>query len=146
MTYYPDLSPYSYGELPYPCDCPVNIGWLEPEFDHAQGPVPEDFVARLRFLSKKPLNLTRGWHFCGLCIAELKDASGPEVNGNHIYNILRERGGLGNGEIVVMDRLAGACFVSPAMILHYVERHEYSPPSGYVDAVNRSVSWQGITG
>jgi hypothetical protein len=138
VSYYPDLSPYSYGELQCECESPVNVGWLDPEFDYSRGAVPEEFSARLRKLVKKPLNLTRGSHFCGLCIAELKESVPPATSDMVVYNTLLDRGGLGNGEIVVVDPSAGTCFVSPVMILHYVEHHGYLPPPQYVDAVSSS--------
>jgi len=42
----------------------------------------------------------------------------------------------GNGEIEVLGR-DGNVYVAPAMVIHYVEAHEYRPPDVFIEAVER---------
>lgn len=126
MTYYPDLSLYAYGELPEGCRRAVNVGWLTAGQPYARGAVPNGFVERLRRLAEGRVNLTRGYHFCELCVVEEK------LRGNDAYEFLQACGGLGNGEIVIRSDV---CYLAPAMVAHYVAWHDYAPPPEFIEAV-----------
>ena len=66
MSYFPDLSPYTYGK--YIPDCgAVNVGWLDVGYDYPQGDVPPEFVERLWALCGLPVHMSRGIDNCHLC-------------------------------------------------------------------------------
>lgn len=101
------------------------IGWLDDKHDFPTGKVPAEFVRKLRKITEKHsetvaalydnefdflLHQFFGFHTCELC-----------HNFNHGDNIV-----VPGNEVL---------YVAPAMILHYVEEHEYLPPKQFVDAV-----------
>jgi hypothetical protein len=111
--YWPDLS-----RLGDRNDLPPNyraVGWLCRYFPFSKGPTSTVFRQRLQDLCWSPSRLTRGCHQCEFC-------SGQAA--------------VGNGEIDVRghDR---KIYVAPAMVIHYVEAHEYCPPDVFIQAVER---------
>ncbi|MGW1062218.1 DUF7919 family protein [Micromonospora rubida] len=136
--YYADLSAYEYDSLAGSCSMVLNVGWLDISEPFTSGTVPVEFLQRLSLLVKSPINLTRGSHPCTFCLAELRSNSRDEMDGKLVIQTLRSLGGLGNGEIVVVDE-NDVCHVAPMLISHYVERHGYQPPSEFVDAVLQNV-------
>ena len=91
------------------------VGWLEAGHPHQQGPVPDEFLARLKkhVASAYQSMLFCGWHECSLC------SDGQRRTGS--YNLL-----------IPTTRLL---YVAPEMIVHYIEDHGYRPPLEFVDAV-----------
>jgi hypothetical protein len=133
--YYPDLSPYQYGELPDGCAAARNVGWLDSAEPYTRGPVPNGFAECLADLVENTLtNLTRGYHACDFCLAEIRGEAAGAFDAKALMAALRERAALGNGEVVVTSA-DGSCLVAPALVLHYVERHGYRPPNAFVEAV-----------
>ncbi|MCS0639351.1 hypothetical protein NX801_27680 [Streptomyces sp. LP05-1] len=121
MTYYPDLSPYTYD----PTDKEMlNIGWLSREHSYPTGATPDGLVYALIELAKNKTNMQRGMHFCDLC---------PDFETAQLHTF-RGKVFIGSGEIRLTDR-QGVTFSSPAMIVHYVEDHAYLPPEDYCTAV-----------
>jgi hypothetical protein len=43
-------------------------------------------------------------------------------------------GTFGNGEIYVPGR-SNIVYVAPALVAHYVEKHDYLPPAEFIDAL-----------
>jgi hypothetical protein len=74
MTWFEDLTPYSYSPTEFPEGTlassvpPLNVGWLEDDHSYPQGAVPGAFVARLRALvTHSVTQRMRGWQDCNLC-------------------------------------------------------------------------------
>ncbi|ODT55460.1 hypothetical protein ABS71_22880 [bacterium SCN 62-11] len=108
MAYYRDLTPCDY----FHGKGLTAVGWLEPEHAFEAGPVPPPFLDALRRLLAFPWFPfgMAGPHQCGFC----KSVYGSE-------NLL----------------VPGAyeLYASPAMILHYIEVHQYRPPQVFQEAV-----------
>jgi len=125
MAYYADLTPYEY----WPEEIGTglqNVGWLDREHPYPQGPVPDEFVARLWELCRYPLMVTRGWHECEFCDPPVKELLWVERDG--------ERALLGTAEIRVLGH-AWTTYAAPTLIYHYVTAHAYQPPAAFVTAV-----------
>lgn len=107
MTYFADLTPYTYLELDDPPALPVvTVGWLDAEHEFPKGQCPDDLVATLAGLAEEPVQLTRGYHYCELC----KEARG-------------------NGEIHVRDEKF--VYAAPTLVVHYITAHGYLPPEAF---------------
>lgn len=121
ITYYSDLSPYSYS----PCSREmVNVGWLSREHAYKKGIPPPALLTALVRMANNPVNVHRGMHFCELC---------PDFQTAR-FNTLRDHIFIGSGEIRIADN-RGMIFASPVMIVHYVEQHNYLPPAEFCAAV-----------
>ena len=115
MTWIPDLSRQAYLASG---DHVRAVGWLDARHTYPRGTVPAEFLARLKEFARRWGDSTEelGWpvfagvHTCELC----DDFHAP---GNF---------GVPAGEIL---------FVAPEMVAHYVERHGYTPPAEFIDAV-----------
>jgi hypothetical protein len=92
---------------------PVAIGWLDIAHSFEKGPSSLDFQRKLDDICSRPVRRTRSFQPCVFC-----------QNGNVS----------GNGEVHVLGS-AGAIFVAPELIGHYVKVHEYLPPASFIDAV-----------
>ncbi|GEM_PF-1768444 len=122
MTYFADLTPYSYGpDEGLPGD--LNIGWIAAGMPYTHGSPPEGFITALITCAARPVRLFRGIHTCELCGATDVhfDLEGREVH-------------LGNGEIRVTAR-DGSAWTAPTLVVHYVETHGYLPPPAFIAAV-----------
>jgi hypothetical protein len=110
--YREDFSPYR----EFPVDSgPMawNIGWLDQSCPFPTGDTSGRFRSVLRQLAKNIKNPMWGSHECEFC-------SG--------------KGAQGNGEIHVAAP-DGNIYVAPALVVHYVECHNYLPPQEFIDAV-----------
>lgn len=126
MSYFPDLSAYSY----HPGSTHMlNIGWLSQDHVFVRGPVPETFTQQLRQLCEQPLNSTRGRHRCPFCPAQQKSNTAAPSNDSAPQDLP-----YGNAEIQVQGA-DGLRYSAPSLILHYVVKHQYQPPSVFIDAV-----------
>ncbi len=127
MTYFEDGTPYRY--LAEFEDGSVNVGWLDATQPYATGDVPAGFAEGLVELSRKPVNLTRGWHFCNLCPKPPEPVPQPIM-------VKSPEGDfpVGHGEIRVEGR-NGVRYAAPDMIAHYVLEHGYRPPEEFIEAV-----------
>lgn len=126
MTYFPDLSDYTYHAAREPGT--LNIGWLsksdEPKYrrwGNQYDPIFCDALAMLCANQGALVQLCRGAHACDFCSETL--------HRNHVY---------ANGEIRVTG-LDGTIYAAPRLITHYVEQHQYRPPEVFVEAVKASV-------
>jgi hypothetical protein len=127
MTYFKDGTPYRY--LAEFEDGSVNVGWLDAAEPYAQGEVPAEFAERLVQLCRKPVNLTRGWHFCNLCPKPAEPMPAP-------VTVKSDAGEfpVGHGEIRIEGK-NGVRYAAPDMIAHYVLEHRYRPPEEFIEAV-----------
>lgn len=113
MTYFPDMTKYTYlGNNSD--DLILNVGWLSKDHPFMKGKLATSFHQKLEnLIQHNRVKVTRGHHTCELC-----------ENGN------------GNGEIRVRGKNE-IIFAAPVLILHYITEHDYLPPQGFIDAVER---------
>jgi hypothetical protein len=143
MAYFPDLSPYNYSAPTQPGV--VHVGWLCSAHPYPKGSVAPHLIDKLKVLAEQPVELFRGYHVCDLC--------GPGIT------LTKER--ISNGEIRLTvcsfghdDDLQGntdptfkigiqsdlifvrkVTYAAPVLIVHYVEAHNYLPPTEFLHAV-----------
>lgn len=131
MTYFPDLSPYRYA-LPRELVDVVNVGWLARDRLVPRGPVPPGFLDALKdALVGAKAHQTRGDEPC--CFCPLDDTGRYLTVGSRTLL-------LGSAEIWVPG--VDTVYAAPSLIVHYVEAHEYLPPTGFIDAV-MGRRWEG---
>lgn len=125
MTYYADLTPYSYFHLELEQENTFNVGWLSGIHEFPTGTVEEIFTERLWQFCGFPVQQTRGFHNCGFCgylFRQLRVThEGLELE-------------LGSAEIRVFGE-DGKIYAAPDLIYHYVISHEYRPPDEFIAAV-----------
>ena len=118
MSFFPDMG----CESSVVCGPHVRaVGWLHPDYPYTMGAVPAEFLTRLKeFISRSNdveealyFGAAGGFHTCEFC---------GRAHGT--ANI-----GVPSGELL---------FVAPEMVVHYIERHDYSPPPEFVVAVFQS--------
>src|SRR4051812_40135002 len=109
VTWFEDLTPYSYGAAPDPAL--LNVGWLSIDRPIPTGATPPAFGERLREICTTPADLgsrTSGIHACEWCARESTTGGVPE-------------GSIATGEIRV--RSGEVTFAAPVMVHHYVVKH-----------------------
>jgi hypothetical protein len=84
------------------------VGWLDKAHDFPKGEVEPDLVDILARLwgNRNPNMSHRGWHNCEFC-----------------------------GEATSSHCIAVGGYVSPAMIIHYIQDHGYKPPDEFLQAL-----------
>jgi hypothetical protein len=134
--YFPDLSPYSYslGNRILPkVEC---VGWLDKEHPFPQKGLPQLFFTKLlELLRSEQVRVMRGLHHCPFCDEESVWLEGREVL-------------LGHAEIWIPSQTRDVVFAAPTLIYHYCEKHTYSPPDEFIDAVlafDLESGWSGPT-
>lgn len=154
MTYFADLTPYTYGHF----TGALNVGWLDPGHPFATEPPSEALLDALFELIAAPVAQTFGGHQCELCPrdpdfetkvveaqAEAHGSGGgfgnpsikwPQDARSRSTNSTRHGRsiGVGNGEIRVAGA-GGQVYAAPTLIYHYVADHHYKPPAEFVRAV-----------
>ena len=109
--WFEDLSPCTY----FPTEVPLTaVGWLDADHHFTTGPVDRIVYDALIALLANPWQplVAMGPHQCNLCRFK------PEARGS--ANLF-----LPAGRIM---------YVSPEMILHYINAHGYAPPKCFCDA------------
>lgn len=130
MTWFEDLSPYTYCENvwtpPGTAAAPtaVNVGWLDGVHPFATADPRPELVEALLRLCRKRVNVMRVMHRCELC-AEPELGIVEQIDGETIH--------LGNTEIRVIAA-DGTLYAAPTLIAHYVAEHHYLPPTAFVTA------------
>ena len=143
MTYFADLSPYTYRSGPdivalRPGPPPfraiqstaprINVGWLGRFHRYRSGTVPEDTLdALLNVISHQLINVMRGTHGCHLCPTTGPGRTHLDWHGRTVST--------GNGEIRI-PTADGSHFAAPTLIGHYVAAHLYCPPPAFVQALH----------
>ena len=124
MTYFEDLSSY-YGD-PYASRNILAVGWLERGRAYQKGAVEEEVVAALVKLLVDPWQpaVAGGWHACSFC----RFSGGP---GMLVYKGTKIRMGSAN-LYVPGDQCV---YVTPSLIAHYMDAHEYAPPQPFCQAL-----------
>ncbi len=111
--HYADLSPCDY----FGADLRERlaaVGWLERGHEYARGAVEPEFLTKLVELAENPWEpgSFMGPFFCQFCrISRLGGVQNLFVPGE------------------------GVVYVSPSLIVHYVDCHEYAPPEVFREAV-----------
>lgn len=128
MTFIADLEPYDY----YPgAPQALAVGWLDSGEPFTAGACPQDVRDRLEGLSREPVHLTRGYHYCQFCMT----TAGPGLLLRADINLYEDPDvARGNGEIWLTSP-SGTNFAAPALIAHYIDAHSYIPPGVFIEAV-----------
>ena len=125
MTYFPDMSPCSY----FGPQCArrlTAVGWLSHEHSYTTGDVSQAFIDKLLSLLIDPWQpyTLMGFHECEFC----RISRGPRD--------IRWKGqtvpmGFNNLFVPGKDN----AFVAPSLIAHYIDCHNYAPPTDFCAAV-----------
>jgi len=103
------------------------IGYLFPTDPYPRGHVVDTVLERLIVLVQHPIASWFGWHYCNLETCSQEQSSAElRHNGFLIANRC-------DSDILVPGNTT--VYVAPALILHYILRHEYVPPSSFTEAV-----------
>jgi hypothetical protein len=113
MTFFPDLTPYTYLDPEEDPPGTLNIGWLDPEHPFPTGPTSEEFRAKLGWLCERRVKQTRGFLPCEFCKGRNRPHSSAEMR----------------------VALAGKVYAAPSLVHHYVVAHDYRPPDEFIAAV-----------
>ncbi|XXY17052.1 hypothetical protein WME88_53360 [Sorangium sp. So ce216] len=126
MSHFDDLAPCPLAWKG--CEALRAIGWLERGRPYAHGDVDEHFFESLVQLLVHPWQpaATAGRHSCSLC----RFIGGP---GGITYKDTTIT--LGSANVFVPGN--GVIYVAPSLVVHYVDAHDYQPPSEFVEAVLR---------
>jgi len=111
VTYYPDLSPYSYCQSPRDM---LNVGWLSAQHPYPKGLVDERVLDALKVLAFAYENQMRGFHHCDLCSADRPFFFGGPAGDAKVW--------LGSAEIFV-EGADGTCYAAPDLVIHYITEH-----------------------
>jgi hypothetical protein len=146
MTYYADLSNIGLFESPIPHL--LSIGWLEKGKPFQKGKVHLNVIEKLKHFSKYNWNpmATLGFHKCDFCNPK-KTSDTDAIKGNVPFLDTDGKKGSfelelkfidpgvahGNGEILIP--YLGKIYCAPDMVIHYIESHDYLPPSDFLNAV-----------
>lgn len=123
--FYNDLSNYQYN-LAFEIEKVKNIGWLEKTNSFNKRTTDPELLKKLFQLIKfKECNIYRGVHHCDLCNSD----------GFMYGNMENEEILLGHGEIWIPSITQDIVYVSPTLIYHYIEKHQYCPPQDYIESV-----------
>ncbi|MFJ3513461.1 MULTISPECIES: hypothetical protein [unclassified Streptomyces] len=125
MTYYRDLSKYTYSASTIP---DLNVGWLSRWRPFAEGVVDSEVVEILALQVRMPRNQMRGSYPCYFCstLRARGVATSVEISGVEHQ--------LGSAEIHAVSR-SGKVFSAPNLIYHYIDRHGYRPPDEFIQAI-----------
>ena len=125
MAFYADLSHLAYfGEEN--ADGLLAVGWLERSQDYAHGSVEKDFFRKLVELLVDPWQPVRamGFHECSFC----HFTGGPR-------HLSHEGTTVQLGAANLFVPADGTLYAAPSLIAHYVDAHDYAPPTGFCEAV-----------
>jgi hypothetical protein len=123
-----DGSAYRYG-IPFALPKVQAIGWLDRDHKYTQGIARVEFIDQLwKIIETRSdsfdlhANIIRGVHPCNFC-------------GEDIFRKRHDgkRTMLGMSELWVP--VGNSWFAAPTMIVHYVEKYSYLPPSNFIEAV-----------
>ena len=129
MTYYADLTPFTYDDFVEAEGELRNVGWLSSLRPFRQGRPSRDFRRRLFDLCSEPQVHHLGYHNCRIDRCRLV----PRRRG--VTTKLKGRSlTLGSG-IVVLEGRDGVSYAFPDLLYHYVKTHWYRPPDEFVEAV-----------
>jgi hypothetical protein len=125
------------------------VGWLARGHPFQSGQAStEMFEALFALLFTHRVNQFRGFHICEFCKPTMKIL---RVSGRDIpipEPCIEERSGralrLGSAEIWVPSVDGKIVYAAPDLIYHYVVKHNYAPPDGFVAAVLQTATGSGL--
>jgi hypothetical protein len=126
MSYFEDLSIYTYYNLNGINKKILNVGWLDHSFEYDKGNVSDEFLDKLVDFIKVNLFVMRGFHVCNLCLKPLNNV----LEVKHNNKVM----GLGFAEIRVFGE-DEKIYAAPNLIYHYITSHNYLPPTEFIKAV-----------
>ncbi|HWG42388.1 MAG TPA: hypothetical protein VN688_06335 [Gemmataceae bacterium] len=118
VSFFEDLTPYTYFHPEEERAGTVNIGWLDRRHPFRTGLTSAVFRAKLHQLCQRRVKRTRGCHRCYFC----KGRDKP----------------LGSAEMRVLGD--GRVYAAPELVYHYVVAHAYKPPEEFIAAI---LAWDG---
>lgn len=123
MTYFPDLTEYTYSASGAHL---LNVGWLAIGEPFPVGAVDQIVRDQLVRLAANPANVMRGLHYCDFCDVESPiRVEATDDPSQAAY--------LGTGEVHVAFR--EVVFAAPTLVVHYIDAHGYLPPADFCNAV-----------
>lgn len=130
MSYFADMSPYSYrGDDPHFPET-VNVGWLSASHPFPKTQPEAGDLDVIWEYCKVRIYQSRGLHACPLC-EQWFDTKLHHVQ--HRDELMIQ----GDAEILIASKEHGV-FAAPNLIFHYMRDHHYAPPSSFLLAL-RSV-------
>ncbi|MEU7588007.1 hypothetical protein AB0A95_17115 [Micromonospora sp. NPDC049230] len=136
MTYFADLTPYTYLERHEDdeqgaSDEPLlNVGWLDASHPFPTGAPPDELMPALTELATTRVRQTRGYHYCEICIRDMGEDAREAIRQGVIARESAEFEVRGNGVV----------YAVPQLLPHYVAAHEYLPPAEFCAAALRATS------
>jgi hypothetical protein len=136
MTYFPDLTPYTYlhrvNDGTPPTVTTLNIGWLgrEKPFQLSSPEWPDQvFLDNLSLYEQEAylVNRMRGWHICELCEGAVEEYKQD-------WKKCYEEGKLCHDELRVLGS-DGVFYAAPSILRHYITVHQYRPAEQFIQAV-----------
>ena len=112
----------------------IRVGWLGPNQREHRGGARECLTTLLQLHDAGVVNQTRGYHMCSFCRGQ--DARAYPATFGELH--------LGSAELVVRGT-NGQVFTVPNLIIHYIDAHDYLPPSDFVDACAADLGPFGLT-
>ena len=123
MTYFEDLSRYTYSNAVPEGISIKNVGWLAINREFPKAHASVNLLDVLWDYCSVIVTPTRGLHSCEFCV------SPAHTFVRHGTRLL-----LGSGEIRIFS-LGGDIFSAPNLIYHYIHDHQYRPPAEFVQAI-----------
>ena len=124
MSYFKDLSKYTYISMPKKHLTYLNVGWLSKKKKFPLGQISSSLLKKLKLLANTNRVLeSRGLYECELCVS-------PNTIDNFVEVFHRPTS---SAQIHLEYR--GVVYCSPEMIVHYIEDHNYLPPKIYLNAL-----------
>ncbi|MEU4474668.1 hypothetical protein [Micromonospora sp. NPDC023888] len=130
MTYFADLTPYTYLERhdedeQGPSDLPLlNVGWLDASHPFPTGTPPHGLLPALTKLSTVRVRQTRGHHYCEICVRDMGEDAREAIR----------RGVIARESAEFQVQGDDVVYAAPQLLLHYVAAHEYLPPAEFCAA------------
>jgi len=124
MSYFKDLTPYSYHSGMFYRPNTLSIGWLA---------LGQSFTTKLP--SEELLALT--WSFCKISVAQMRGIHKCEFCSTDDWFIAERNGErllLGTSETRVFSP-NGIVYAAPTLIYHYISVHNYCPPEEFLVAM-----------
>lgn len=126
MSYFEDLTFYSYCPREDIRGFEVNVGWLGAGHPFPTVLPSEESLQSLWNFCKIVVLQMRGIHPCEFC--QLREGWQPSEHHHQEYLLL------GSAEIRVFSS-SGLAYAAPNLIYHYVSAHHYAPPEEFLTAL-----------
>jgi len=132
MSYFKDLTLYSYSRAEKSPVEVLNIGWLGKSESFVTGETSREFQEKLHSfcLDENVVLIMRGFHACEFCGLSWEEWNKKHANYGNNSGLMSG----GNGEIRVIGK--DVIYAAPALIYHYVIEHQYSPPPEFIEAIS----------